>query len=79
MGLLTEHLYPEPLWDGQVCVTSQYYTFNSPPWFIVQLPSPTNDNIEVRICGDHDEEVTVCCTTRGFATPCINHNNTIQR
>ena len=46
--------YPDgdPLWDGQGCgPTSTCCTFNSPPWFNVQLPSPTTDDIEVRICG----------------------------
>ena len=43
----------DPLWDGQGCgPTSSCCTFNSPPWFSVQLSSPTNDDIEVRICGD---------------------------
>ena len=49
-------LWPDgdPLWDGQGCgPTSSCCTFNSPPWFNVQLPSPTADNIEVRICGEH--------------------------
>ena len=47
--------YPDgdPLWDGQGCgPTSSCCTFNSPPWFNVMLPSPTTDDIEVRICGD---------------------------
>ena len=43
----------DPLWDGQGCgSTSSCCTFNSPPWFNVQLFSPTTDDIEVRICGD---------------------------
>ena len=43
----------DPLWDGQGCgPTSACCTFNSPPWFNVQLSSPTTDNIEVRICGN---------------------------
>ena len=49
-------LWPDgdPLWDGQGCgPTSNCCTFNSPPWFNVQLPSPTIDNVEVRICGEH--------------------------
>ena len=49
-------LWPDgdPLWDGQGCgPTSSCCTFNSPPWFNVQLPSPTINNIEVRICGEH--------------------------
>ena len=42
----------DPLWDGQGCgPTSSCCTFNSPPWFNVQLPSTTTDDIEVRICG----------------------------
>ena len=47
--------YPngDPLWDGQGCgSTSSCCTFNSPPWFNVTLPSPTTDDIEVRICGN---------------------------
>ena len=47
--------YPsgDPLWDGWGCgLTSSCCTFNSPPWFNVQLSSPTTDDIEVRICGD---------------------------
>ena len=41
----------DPLWDGQGCgPTSSCCTFHSPPWFNVQLPSPTTDYIEVRIC-----------------------------
>ena len=45
----------DPLWDGQGCgPTSSCCTFNSPPWFNVQLSSPTTDNIEVRICGDQE-------------------------
>ena len=43
----------DPLWDGQGCgATSSCCTFNSPPWFSVQLSSPTTDDIEVRICGN---------------------------
>ena len=52
---LTGYFYPngDPLWDGQGCgSTSSCCTFNSPPWFNVQLSSPTTDGIEVRICGD---------------------------
>lgn len=48
-------LYDEdPLWDGQGCGTrySDCCTFNSPPWFCKEL-SPTTDDIELRMCGDH--------------------------
>ena len=44
----------DPLWDGQGCgPTSSCCTFNSPPWFNVQLPSPTTNDIEVRICSSY--------------------------
>ena len=53
----------DPLWDGQDCgSTSSCCTFNSPPWFNVQLSSPTSDDIEVRICGDQsirDEDTPI--------------------
>ena len=45
----------DPLWDGWGCgPTSTCCTFNSPPWFNVQLSSPTTDDIEVRICSDQE-------------------------
>ena len=47
--------YPsgDPLWDGRRCgPTSSCCTFNSPPWFNVQLSSPTTEDIEIRICGN---------------------------
>ena len=44
------------LWDGSGCVGGTCCTFNSPPWFNVQLPSSTTDDIEVRICGDEDTD-----------------------
>ena len=53
----------DPLWDGQGCgPTSSCCTFNSPPWFNLQLSSTTTDDIEVRICGDQaigDEDTPI--------------------
>ena len=53
----------DPLWDGQGCgPTSSCCTFNSPPWFNVQLSSLTTGDIEVRICGDQaigDEDTPI--------------------
>ena len=45
--------YPDdPLWDGEGCgPTSTCCSFNNPPWFSKQLPSPTTDDIEMRLCG----------------------------
>ena len=43
----------DPLWDGQQCDSEgTCCTEKSPPWFSVDLPTPTTDDIEVRICGD---------------------------
>ena len=64
-GRITGTFWPngDPLWDGQGCgPTSSCCTFNSPPWFNVTLPSPTTDDIEVRICGDQargDEDTPI--------------------
>ena len=45
----------DPLWDGQRCEGQCCNTGNdnSPPWFNAELPSTTNENMEVRICGDN--------------------------
>ena len=41
----------DPLWDGQSCIaTSTCCSFNTPPYFTKQLPSPTTDDIEARLC-----------------------------
>ena len=43
----------DPLWDGSGCgSTSSCCRFNSPPWFCKQLPQPTTDDIELRLCSD---------------------------
>ena len=41
----------DPLWDGQQCEGQCCSNGKSPPWFSVQLPTSTSDNVEVRICG----------------------------
>ena len=56
--------YPnDPLWDGQGCGgTSTCCSFNNPPWFCKQLPQPTTDDIELRLCGDFsimDEDIPI--------------------
>ena len=43
----------DPLWDAEGCgPDSECCSFNSPPWFIVQLPSATTDALDVRICAN---------------------------
>ena len=45
----------DPLWDGQGCGgTSTCCSFNNPPWFCKQLPQPTTDDIELRVCSDRE-------------------------
>ena len=56
--------YPEdPLWDGQGCGNvSTCCEFNNPSWFCKQLPQPTTDDIELRICSDQttgDEDTPI--------------------
>ena len=56
--------YPDdPLWDGQGCGgTNTCCEFNNPPWFCRQLPQPTTDDIELRICSDQttgDEDTPI--------------------
>ena len=46
-----DHVYSEdPLWDGEQCEGQCCSNGKSPPWFSVELPNPTSDDIEVRIC-----------------------------
>ena len=43
----------DPLWDGAGCGhQSSCCSFNTPPWFYRQLPQPTTDDIEMRVCRD---------------------------
>ena len=45
-------LHPDdPLWDGENCLpSSSCCSLHGPPYFTKQLPDPTNDDIEARIC-----------------------------
>ena len=41
----------DPLWDGKNCTNSSTCcSFNNPPYFTKQLPNPTTDDIEARLC-----------------------------
>ena len=45
------YYWEDPLWDGEGCgPTSLCCQFNSPPWFCKELPQPTTDDVEVRVC-----------------------------
>ena len=42
----------DPLWDGKSCSSNHACcSLNDPPYFEKELPSPTSDDIEARICG----------------------------
>jgi len=58
-----ERLYPnDPLWDGRGCgPTISCCSFNSPPWFCKELPQPTTDDIEVRVCTPSGNSILVPC------------------
>ena len=52
------------LWDGKRCDANEAPCCDRPllPWFCKELPEPTSDDLEVRICADsglHDEDVPV--------------------
>ena len=51
-------LYPDnPLWDGAGCGSlNKCCSFNNPPWFYKQLPQPTTDDIEMRVCRDQEKQ-----------------------
>ena len=44
----------DPLWDGVNCEGTCCSNGKSPPWFSVELPAPTSDRIEARICADEN-------------------------
>ena len=45
----------DPLWDGAGCgPLNTCCSLNTPPWFYKQLPQPTTDDIELRVCRDSD-------------------------
>ena len=48
-------LSADPLWDGKACGgSSTCCEFNNPPWFCKNVPQPTTDDIELRLCSDSD-------------------------
>ena len=66
--LINQFHLEDPLWDGRGCESpNTCCSFNNPPWFSKQLPSPTTDDIEMRLCANYhhavhnlgDEDVTI--------------------
>ena len=53
-GFHREFFPDDPLWDGEGCSsTSTCCQLNNPPWFTKNLPNPTTDDIELRLCLDN--------------------------
>ena len=48
----------DPLWDGVDCEGTCCSDGKFPPWFSVELPAPTSDYIEARICSNELSEDT---------------------
>ncbi len=51
-----------PIWDGENCGSNTCCTLNNPPWFYRQLPQPTTDDIEMRVCRNQaraDEDIAI--------------------
>ena len=59
----TDVLSNDPLWDGRDCEGTCCSNGKSPPWFSVDLPRSTIENIEARICAsehsDTNEDVFI--------------------
>ncbi len=62
-GEFSMHYGDNPLWDGAGCgPLNTCCTFNNPPWFYKELPEPTTDDIEMRVCSDDgrvDEDIAI--------------------
>ena len=46
------YYFDDPLWDGEGCEGENECCKRGGPWFCKTLPQPTQDNIELRICGN---------------------------
>ena len=49
-------LVNDPLWDGENCEGTCCSKGKSPPWFSVELPAPTDDYVEARICSNEHSD-----------------------
>ena len=56
-----ERFFPnDPLWDAQGCICqSTCCSMNDPPYFTKELPNPTTDDIEARICRYGNGDVVI--------------------
>jgi len=48
------YYFNDPLWDGSGCITSNCCDNPTQPWFYQRLSEVTTDDIEARICREHE-------------------------
>ena len=56
------YYFEDPLWDGEGCEGENECCDRGGPWFCKQLPQPTQDDIEMRVCtnsNNSDEDVVL--------------------
>ena len=56
------YYFDDPLWDGEGCEGKNECCNRGGPWFCKQLPQPTQDDIEMRVCTNNlgsDEDVVL--------------------
>ena len=56
------YYFDDPLWDGEGCEGENECCDRGGPWFCKQLPQPTQDDIEMRVCtnsNNSDEDVVL--------------------
>ena len=60
-NVYAERFFPnDPLWDAQGCICqSTCCSMNDPPYFTKELPNPTTDDIEARICRYGNGDVVI--------------------
>ena len=46
------YYFDDPLWDGEGCEGENECCNRGGPWFCKQLPQPTQDDIEMRVCSN---------------------------
>jgi hypothetical protein len=50
------YYFDDPLWDGEGCEGENECCDRGGPWFCKQLPQPTQDDIEMRVCTNNNNK-----------------------
>ena len=53
------YYFDDPLWDGEGCEGENECCNRGGPWFCKQLPQPTQDDIDMRVCNNNGNEDAV--------------------